>query len=229
MMKKGTDKDKLKKTIFLLFPLAIIVTGLMLFLPAGSLNYWQAWLFMVTLFIPFFFLAIYFLKHDPELLKRRMKFKEKEAQQILIIKLANIFFFIGFLIPGFDYRFGWSNVPVFLVVLSNLVIFAGILLIFFVYKENSYTSRIIHVEKRQKVVTTGPYSIIRHPMYLGVIMMFISIPTALGSYWALLFFIPVIALIFFRTLNEEKVLLRDLKGYAKYMQKVKYKLVPGVW
>lgn len=223
------DVGKLKRMIFLMFPLGVIITGLILFLPAGSLNYWQAWLFMAILFIPAFFVASYFLKHDPKLLERRMRFKEKEIREKLIIKLTTLLFFIGFLIPGFDYRYGWSTVPVWLVIISDIIIFLGYLLVFFVFKENTYTSRIIEVEKGQKLITTGPYSVVRHPMYVGVILMFIFMPLALGSYWALIFFIPVIALVIARTLDEERVLLKDLKGYKEYMKKVRYRLIPGVW
>ncbi len=163
------------------------------------------------------------------MLERRLKYKEKEAEQKIIIKIATLIFFIGFLVPGFDYRYGWSNVPIFLVILSNILIFLGYILIFFVFRENSYTSRIVEVYKKQKVITTGPYSVVRHPMYTGIILMYISIPTALSSYWALIFFVPVVAVIIPRIFNEEKVLLKGLKGYKEYTKKVKYRLIPYVW
>ena len=219
----------IKKKIFIFFPLAILVTGLMLFLPAGSLYFWQAWVFMGVLFIPVVFVVFYFLKHDPELLERRFRFKEKEAKQKSIIKLAQLFFIIGLLIPGLDFRYGWSNVPVWLVIVSDVAIFFSYMLVFLVFKENSYTSRIIEVDKNQKVVSTGPYAIVRHPMYAGTIPMFLCLPLALGSYFALVFFAPVAILILFRILNEETVLLRDLKGYREYTKKVKYRLIPGIW
>jgi len=224
--KSGLPKPK---KIFILFLLGILVTGLILFLPAGSLKYWQAWVFMGVLFIPVIFVISYFLKHDPALLERRIRFREKETHQKTIIKLANLFFFMGFLFPGFDYRFGWSNVPMLIVIISDVIIFLGYLLVFFVFKENSYTSRIVEVDKKQKVIATGPYSVVRHPMYVGVISMFVFMPIALGSYWALIFFLPLVVLIIFRILNEEQVLLRDLKGYKEYMQKTRYRLVPGIW
>lgn len=227
MVKK--NNSKLKRKIFLFFTLALIAAGLMLFLPAGSLNYWQAWLFIITLFTPVVFVAAYFLKHDTKLLERRMQFKEKEVKQKLIIKIAGLLFFIGFLIPGFDYRYGWSSVPAFLVVLSDIIIFLAYVLVFFVFKENSYASRTVGVEKGQKVVTTGLYSLVRHPMYVGIILIYIFIPIALGSYWASIFFLPVIGVIIFRTLDEERVLLKDLKGYKEYCKKVKYRIIPGIW
>ena len=190
MEKAQASREKLWKLFLVLLPLGVAVTGALLFLPAGSFDYWQAWLFLGVLFIPFIFVATYFLKHDPALLERRMKYKEKEAKQGLIVKLSGLFFFIGMLVPGFDYRYGWSDVPVILVLISDLIIFLGYMLVFLVFKENSYASRTIEVVKGQKVITTGPYAVIRHPMYAGVIAMYFFIPLALGSYWALAFFIP---------------------------------------
>ncbi len=225
-MKKSSN---LKKKTILFFILGVFIVGLMLFLPAGSFKFWQAWIFMIALFTPVVFVVLYFLKNDPGLLERRLKYKEKEAEQKIIIKIATLIFFIGFLVPGFDYRYGWSNVPIFLVILSNILIFLGYILIFFVFRENSYTSRIVEVYKKQKVITTGPYSVVRHPMYTGIILMYISIPTALSSYWALIFFVPVVAVIIPRIFNEEKVLLKGLKGYKEYTKKVKYRLIPYVW
>ncbi len=228
-MGKEAGKAKLTARILLLFPLGIMALGLMLFLPAGSLGYWQAWLFIGALFVPVIFVVLYFLKHDPKLLERRMRFKEKESKERLIIKIASSLFFVGFLVSGFDHRYGWSSVPTWLVLVSDVVFFLAYVLIFFVFRENSYTSRIIEVEKGQKVITTGPYSVIRHPMYAGVILMCLSMPLALGSYWSLVLFVPAVAVIILRALDEEKVLLRGLKGYREYFKRVKYRIMPGVW
>lgn len=206
-----------------------IFMGLMLFLPAGSLDYWQAWIYCGVLFIPVSFVVFYFLKKDPELLERRMRMREKEEKQKTIIKIAYIFFFIGFIIPGLDHRYHWSNVPVLLVIVANAIVLSGYILVFFVLRENSYASRIIEVEKGQKVITTGPYAIVRHPMYLGVLLMYLSTPLALGSYWALIFFLPLLPLIVVRLLNEEEVLLRELPGYKEYCQKTRYRLIPFIW
>ncbi|MCX6709686.1 MAG: isoprenylcysteine carboxylmethyltransferase family protein [Candidatus Woesearchaeota archaeon] len=234
MKKKISKLDKIRssavnKKVFLLFPLAFIVIGLMLFLPAGSLGYWQAWLFILTLFVPVIFVCSYLLKRDPELLERRMQFKEKEVRQKLIIKISGFLFFIGFLIPGFDYKYSWSSVPVWLVIASDILILLSYLLVFLVFRENSYTSRIVEVAKNQKVISTGPYSVIRHPMYAGVMLMYLFMPVALGSYWALIFFVPMIPVIVLRILNEEEILLKGLKGYREYCKKVRYRIIPGIW
>jgi protein-S-isoprenylcysteine O-methyltransferase Ste14 len=221
--------SELKKKAFFRFIMAPIFMGLMLFLPAGSLNYWQAWIYCAVLFIPVLFVVLYFLKKDPELLERRMRFREKEETQKTIQKLGFIIFFIGFLIPGLDYRYQWSNVPVQLVIVSNIIVLSGYLFVFFVLRENSYASRIIEVEKGQKVISTGPYAIVRHPMYLGVLLMLLFTPLALGSYWALIFFLPLLPIIVLRLLNEEEVLFRELPGYNEYCRKTKYHLVPFVW
>ncbi len=183
--------SELKKKVLIRFIMVPIFMGLMLFLPAGSLDYWQAWIYCGVLFIPMSFVVFYFLKKDPELLKRRMRMREKEEKQKTIIRIAYILFFIGFIIPGLDYRYHWSNVPALLVIAANAIVLSGYILVFFVLRENSYASRIIEVEKGQKVITTGPYAIVRHPMYLGVLMMYLFTPLALGSYWVLIFLFEV--------------------------------------
>ncbi len=138
-------------------------------------------------------------------------------------------FILCFLIPGFDYRFNWSEVPTILVVFANIMVFLGYLFVFFVFRENSYTSRIVEVEKEQKVISTGPYSLVRHPMYLGTIVMYLFTPLALGSWWALIGFLFFPLLLIFRIFNEEEVLLRDLPGYKEYCHKTRYRLIPYIW
>lgn len=221
--------SELKKQVFLRFIMVPIFMGLMLFLPAGTLDYWQAWVYCGVVFIPAIFVVSYFLKKDPELLERRMRMREKEEKQKTIQIIGIIIFFIGFLIAGLDYRYHWSNVPVYLVIAANAIVLSGYIFVFFVLRENSYASRIIEVEKGQKVITTGPYAIVRHPMYLGVLMMYIFTPLALGSYWALPFFLPLLPLLIYRLLNEEEVLLKELPGYKEYCQKTRYHLFPFIW
>ena len=224
-----TEIPGLKKQVILRFVMAPIILGLMLFLPAGSLYYWQAWIYCGVLLIPVSFVVFYFLKKDPELLERRMRIREKEEKQKTIQILGIIIFFIGFIIPGLDYRYHWSNVPVYLVIAANAIVLSGYIFVFLVLRENSYASRIIEVEKGQQVITTGPYAIVRHPMYMGILVMYLFTPLALGSYWAIIFFLPLIPLLVSRLLNEEEMLLRELPGYEEYCQKTRYHLIPFIW
>jgi len=158
-----------------------------------------------------------------------MKMKEKEEPQKVFIKLSLLVFFIAFIIPGFDYRFEWSKVLLIVIIIADLFIFIGYLLFFLVLKENTYASRIIEVEKDQKVVSTGLYAIVRHPMYVAVLMMYVLSPLALGSYWAVLAVLPLPVLVIFRIKSEEKILRDKLTGYREYTQKVKYRLIPYIW
>ena len=167
-----TEISELKKQVIIRFIMAPVFIGLILFLPAGTLYYWEAWIYCGVLFIPVSFVVFYFLKKDPELLERRMRMREKEEKQKTIVKFAAIIFLIGFIISGLDYRYHWSNVPVLLVIAANAIVLSGYIFVFRVLRENSYASRIIEVEKGQKVITTGPYALVRHPMYLGVLLMY---------------------------------------------------------
>ena len=222
-------KNGLGKKVPLLFVIAIVACALIIFLPAGTLEYWQGWAYIAATFVPAAFVVSYFVKKDPEFLKRRMKMKEKEAKQGVIQIASGIVFFIGFVIPGLDYRFGWSNVPFEFAIAADVIVFLGYLLVFWVFRENSYAGRTVVVEKGQKVISTGPYAIVRHPMYSGVIAMFLATPIALGSYWAFPIFLLLVPLLVARILNEEEVLKRDLKGYIEYCKKTKYRLLPLVW
>lgn len=217
------------KKALLIFTMGVVGIALMLLVPAWTLDYWQAWLFMGTLFIPAAIVVAYFLKHDPSLLEKRMQYREKEIKQKLIIKVATVVFLIGLVVPGFDYRYGWSQVPGWLVIAADLIVFLGYMFIFWVFKTNSYASRIIEVQKGQKVISTGPYAVVRHPMYAGAMVMYLAMPLALASYWALLFFIPIIPILVLRTLNEEALLKKDLPGYKEYCKKVKFRMIPGIW
>ncbi|MFH1285150.1 MAG: isoprenylcysteine carboxylmethyltransferase family protein [Candidatus Micrarchaeota archaeon] len=223
------DKSALIKKAILLFAATPFILGLAFFLPAGTLDYWQAWVYISVILIPASFVVLYFIKNDPEFLERRLKMKEKEAKQKFIIKATALIFTISFLLPGFDKRFGWSNTPAELVIAANIIVLLSYLFIFLVFKENSYAGRTVEVVSGQKVISTGPYSIVRHPMYVGVILMYSATPIALGSYIALPFFLLLIPFIVLRILNEEEVLRRDLPGYSEYCQKTRYRLLPFVW
>jgi protein-S-isoprenylcysteine O-methyltransferase Ste14 len=217
---------KLIFKVLILYPLFI---GIFLFLPAGSIRYYEAWIYAIALFIPMMVTVLYLMKYDPKLLERRMRFREKEEKQKLIIRLSRLPFIFGFLIPGFDYRFGWSEVPVSIVIPANIIVMAGYFFVFLVFRENSYTSRIVEVEKEQEVITTGPYSIVRHPMYTGMLAMFLFTPVALGSWWAIIAFALWPVVLVYRIFDEERVLIKDLKGYKEYCEKTRYRLIPYVW
>ena len=202
---------------------------LILFLPAGTFAYWEAWVYLAILLIPMSIVMFYFLKKAPELLARRMKLKEKEVEQKLIIKLSFIPFLLAFILPGIDKRLGWSNVPITIIVVAEILVFIGYILFFLVLKENQFASRVIEVEKGQKVIQSGPYRLVRHPMYMGAILMYVASPLALGSYWAIIPAIFIIPIFIARILNEESVLTKELEGYSEYKLKTRYRLIPGIW
>ena len=226
---KTSNNRQLLITVLLRFALVIILIGLIVFLPAGTIKFWEVWVYFGILFIPMIFVLTYLLKNDPELLERRMKMKEKEEPQKVFVKLSILVFLIAFIIPGFDHRFEWSEVPFIVIIIADLFIFIGYLLFFLVLKENTYASRIIQVEKDQRVISTGLYAIVRHPMYVAVIMMYVLSPLALGSYWAVVAILPLPVLIIFRIKSEEKILIDKLPGYREYTQEVKYRLIPYIW
>jgi len=217
-----------RKAVFY-FAMGVVATCLMLFLPAGTLDYWQAWLFMAVIFTPVVFVGVYFMKTNPDFLERRLKFKEKEPEQKKIINFSTWFFLAAILIPGLDRRFGWSSVPSELVVIADAVFLLGYILTIIVFKENPYAGRTVEVVKGQKLVSTGLYSIVRHPMYAAQLLIYTAVPIALGSYVALPFFLVMPVVLVFRLKNEEQVLLAGLPGYKAYCKKTRYRMIPGVW
>jgi protein-S-isoprenylcysteine O-methyltransferase Ste14 len=228
MTEKHISADLIKGAI-LRVGLGLPLIALIIILPAGTWAYWQGWMWMATLLVPLFFIIPYFLIKDPVLLERRMRMREKEAAQQKIVALSYLYFLVAFILPGLDVRFGWSNVPPRVSIIADMFVLVGYMTFVWVLTVNSYLSRTVQVDAGQKVVSTGPYGMVRHPMYAGVIVMYIASPLALGSYWAILPAALVIPLLAARLLNEEQVLLRDLPGYAEYRQKVKYRLLPGIW
>lgn len=209
-------------------PSVVMLLALIL-LPAGTLAYWEAWAYLAVLFAPVTLVLAWLLRNDPALLERRMRMKEKEAEQGLVIRLAWACLLLAILLPGLDHRLGWSRVPIAAVVVADILVLLGYALIFLVFRENSYASRIIEVEQGQRVVSTGPYAVVRHPMYVGVLIMYLCTPVALGSWWAVIPALPLVPVLVARIRNEEKVLAAELAGYAEYMRTTRYRLVPGVW
>lgn len=209
--------------------LAVPVLWAILFVPAGTLDYWEAWVYLAILLIPMFLVFRYLLKNDPRLLERRMQMREKEEAQRRIIKFSSLYFLVAFMLPGFDRRWGWSDVPPAVVVAADLLVMLGYSVFVLVLRENQYASRIVEVEQGQKVISTGPYAFVRHPMYLGVMVMYLASPLALGSYWALLPALLIIPTLVARIINEEKLLDGELAGYPQYKQVTRYRLVPGIW
>ena len=230
---KGTapdlDSRSLLKKVIVLFALLFIILGSMFFLPAWTFNYWQAWIYLLTLSVPMIFLVRFLYKHDPQLLERRMRMRERQKAQKLIVVLSWPFFLLAFIIPGFDHRLHWSNVPLAVIVISDVLVLLGYLFVALVFKTNTYASRIVEVEKGQKVITTGPYAIVRHPMYLGQMVLFMFSPLALGSYWAMISVLLLIPLFVTRIRSEERELLASLDGYKEYVAKTRYRLIPGIW
>ena len=205
------------------------VIALLFFLPAGTIRYWQAWLWIVTLLIPMIFVLVYLMRNDPALLERRMRGREKEQTQKLVLLVGWIWILLTMLVPGFDQRCGGSHVPTGLVIAADVVFFLSYCLFIWVMRENTYASRIVEVEQGQKVISSGPYAIVRHPLYVSSIGIYLCTPLVLASYWALIpaaFVVPIMAA---RLINEEQVLKRDLPGYEEYTRKVRFRLLPGVW
>lgn len=205
------------------------IIGLLLFLPAGSWHYWHAWLLIALLFIPMICMGIWLLLSSPELLSKRLNNKEKEQTQKHVVGLSGLMFIGGFLLCGFDYRFAWSQVPVWVVATASVFFLIGYILYAEVLRENAYLSRTIEVQDDQQLIDTGLYGIVRHPMYTATLLMFLSMPLILGSWWALALFAIYPLLIIKRIRNEEQVLASGLKDYADYQQRVRWRLIPWVW
>lgn len=204
----------------------------LLFFSAGTIWYWQAWVFLAVFFCLSVAITAYLAKNDPKLLERRMRGgpgAEKTTTQRIIMFLASIGFIALLVVPALDYRFRWSQVPIWVILLGNVLIIIGYYIIFLVFKVNTFTAATVEIHKDQKVVSTGPYAWVRHPMYFGGLLYLLGIPLALGSLLSLIVFIPLLPVLIWRLIDEEKLLTKDLPGYAKYKTRVKYRLVPFVW
>lgn len=207
----------------------LIIVGLLLFVPAGSFEFWNAWLFIGILFIPMFIAGIVLMIKKPELLKKRLNAKEKESEQKTVILLSGIMFLAGFIVAGLNYRFNWIVLPNIVVIISSVLFVIAYILYAEVLRENAYLSRTIEVQEGQKVVDTGLYGIVRHPMYAVTILLFLTMPLVLDSIISFVIFLIYPIIIAKRIKNEEEVLEKDLQGYTEYKNKVKYKIIPFIW
>lgn len=211
------------------FVFGVLAIGILIFLPAGTFDYWNAWLFMGILFIPMFFTGIVMMIKNPALLKKRLNAKEQQSEQNLVIKLSGLMFVAGFVIAGLNFRFQWIVLPDWILWAGAIIFLLSYLLYAEVLRENTYLSRIVEVQNEQKVIDTGLYGIVRHPMYSATIILFLSMPLVLGSIISFAIFLTYPIIIAKRIKNEEVVLEKDLDGYIEYKKKVKYKIIPFIW
>lgn len=207
----------------------VLIIGALLFIPANSFEYWNAWLFMGLLFVPMFIAGIILMIKNPELLRKRLNAREKESEQKWVLLFSGLMFLSGFIIAGLNYRYEWIEIPNIVITISSFLFIIAYILYAEVLRKNTYLSRTIEVQKNQKVVDTGLYGIVRHPMYAVTILLFLTMPLILGSIISFIIFLIYPIIIGKRIKNEEKVLEKDLKGYSEYRKKVKYKVIPFVW
>lgn len=220
---------KLFLSAILKFALGVVLIGALLFLPAGTLHYPQGWLLMGILFVPMFLAGLVMMAKNPALLRSRLNAREKEREQSLVVKLSGLMFLVGFILAGLSYRFGWLMLPRWVSIVGAVLFLLSYALYAEVLRENTWLSRTIEVQEGQQVVSTGLYGIVRHPMYMATLVLFLSMPLVLGSALAFVVFLAYPAIIVKRLLNEEEVLARELNGYTEYMQKVKWHLIPFIW
>ena len=211
------------------FTCGLLLVGLLIFLPAGTLGYTYGWLFVGLLFVPMLIAGFVMLAKSPEFLKKRLDAKEKQGTQKGVVAISGLMFIVGFVVAGLDFRFGWSDMPAWVVLTASVLFLAAYALYAEVMRENAYLSRTIKVEEGQTVVDTGLYGIVRHPMYAVTILLFLMIPLVLGSWYALIAFGFYPAVIVVRLKDEEDLLTKELPGYCEYRQKVKYRILPFVW
>ncbi len=221
--------DTLNRKAFRGFLFLLLVMAALLFIPAGTLDYWQAWTFLAVYFASSLAITFYLMKNDPKLLERRMSAgptAEKEATQKIIMFFASLGFIGLIIFPALDHRLAWSHMPPYAALAGDVLVVLGWLAIFFVFKENTFTSATIELAPDQKVISTGPYAFVRHPMYAGGIVMLLGVPIALGSWWGLLVIVAMMPALIWRLIDEEKFLARNLPGYVEYQKKVPYRLIP---
>ena len=211
------------------FLIGLIIICLLLFIPAGSLSYFNGWLFIALLFIPMFLAGTIMFIKSPELLKRRLNVKEEENEQKIVVLISGIIFLLSFILAGLNFRFGWFKLPQIVIPIASIIFLLSYIMYAKVLRENMYLSRIIEVSKSQKVIDTGLYGIVRHPMYTSTIFLFLSMPLILDSIFSFVIMLIYPIIIIFRIKNEENVLEKELEGYKEYKEKVKYKIIPFLW
>jgi protein-S-isoprenylcysteine O-methyltransferase Ste14 len=224
------DTLKVKAWLGLIF--LAIAMGLLLFVPAGTTRYWQAWAYLAVFFGASLLTTLYLMKKDAALLKRRLRggpTAEREKMQRVIMFFASVGFIAILIVPALDHRFGWSAVPSYTVIVGDFLVGIGFYAIFLVYKENTFTSATIEVAEDQKVISTGPYAFVRHPMYAGGLLYLLGTPLALGSYWGFLALAAMTPFLIWRLLDEERFLSKNLPGYTEYCAQVRWRLIPGLF
>lgn len=220
---------KLLLRTLIAFLSGLLITGAMLFVPAGTLSYRGAWLFIALLFAPILVMGVVLMIKNPELLRKRLEMKEREKEQKGVVALSGLLLVASFIVAGLDYRLGWSHVSNIIVSIASVVLLVGYALYSEVLRENVYLSRVVEVQEGQRVIDTGLYGIVRHPMYFAVTLLYLAIPLVLGSWWALLVISPCVLLLAARIKNEEQVLHQGLPGYTDYTKRVRYRMIPWVW
>lgn len=226
---KTTQKGSLAVSALTKFLVGVVAVAALLFAPAGSLGYVGAWRLLAVLFIPMIIFGLAALILSPDLLARRLKSKEERTTQSGVVRLSGLLFVVGFVVAGLDFRFGWSNVSQTTIWIACGVFIVGYLLYAEVMRENVWLSRTIEVSEGQKVIDKGLYGVVRHPMYLATLLMFLAMPLVLGSWWAVVPFVGYVPMIVVRALDEEKLLTKELDGYADYCKRVRWHIVPLVW
>lgn len=211
------------------FALGVLITGTLLFIPANTIYYWNGWLFMGLLFVPMFIAGIILMLKNPELLKKRLNAKENENEQKQVVVFSGLMFLVGFIIAGLNYKYNWIIIPNIVVIVSSILFILAYILYAEVLRENTYLSRTIEVQENQKVIDTGLYGIVRHPMCAATILLFLTMPLILGSAQSFIIFLVYPIIISKRIKNEEKILEKELLGYIEYKNKVKYKVIPFIW
>lgn len=211
------------------FALGVLITGTLLFIPANTIYYWNGWLFMGLLFVPMFIAGIILMLKNPELLKKRLNAKENENEQKQVVVFSGLMFLVGFIIAGLNYKYNWIIIPNIVVIVSSILFILAYILYAEVLRENTYLSRTIEVQENQKVIDTGLYGIVRHPMYAATILLFLTMPLILGFAQSFIIFLVYPIIISKRIKNEEKILEKELLGYTEYKNKVKYKVIPFIW